>query len=71
MLTVSNDFILILSTLFSSAWRIAVSFKVPGTNINIPEFSLAMITIVFAIRHVPQILNIAPNVNTGGDRGEE
>lgn len=52
MLEVSDDFMLVLATLFSSGWRIATSFQIPGTNINIPEFALASLGVMFAIRAV-------------------
>lgn len=52
MLEVSDDFMLVLATLFSSGWRIATSFHIPGTNLNIPEFALACLGIMFAIRAV-------------------
>lgn len=60
MLHVDSDFLLVLSALFSSAWKIAVSFQVPGTNINIPEFVFACMVVVFVIKVVPRILGFAP-----------
>lgn len=67
MLEVNSDFILIVSALFSSAWKIATSFRIPGTNLNIPEFSLAMTMVWFSIRHVPKILDLDPGINKDGD----
>lgn len=52
VLHVSDDFILIVSALMSSGWRIATSFQIPGTNLNIPEFALACLGVMFAIRAV-------------------
>lgn len=60
MLTVNNDFLLVLSALFSSGWRIFTSFQIPGTNINVPEFIFACMMVVFVIRMVPPILGVLP-----------
>lgn len=59
MLTVSSDFMLILASVFSTGWRIAVSFRVPGTNINIPEFVFSCMMVVFVIKVVPSLLGLA------------
>ena len=59
MLSVSQDFMLAVSLLFSSAWKIATSFQIPGTNINIPEFMFACLMMVFGIKVVPSILGFA------------
>lgn len=51
-LQISDDFRLVVSAIFSVGWRIATAFKIPGTNINIPEFALACLGVMFAIRAV-------------------
>lgn len=75
MLNVSSDFLLIVAAVFSTGWKIATSFQVPGTNLNIPEFVFACFMVVFAIKVVPHILgfnswwgdNMGPG-ETLGDR---
>lgn len=83
MLTVSSDFMLILAAVFSSGWRIATAFQIPGTNMNIPEFVFACLMVVFVIKAVPKLLGFASifengpdgnpgsfqNVSDGNDRG--
>lgn len=72
MLQVDSDFLLIISALFSSGWRIATSFQIPGTNMNIPEFALACVMVVFVIKAVPRILGFASALDTNsGDDGED
>lgn len=60
MLNVTSDFKLVLSAIFSSAWKIATSFQVPGTNMTIPEFVFSCIMVVFVIRMVPYLLGMIP-----------
>lgn len=67
MLQVSSDFMLILATLFSSAWKIATSFTIPGTNVSVPSFMLAMLMIFFVLRHVPKLLGISDLIDKGND----
>lgn len=55
-LIVTSDFKLVLATLFSTGWRIATSFHIPGTNLNIPEFALACLMVAFAIKVVPPMI---------------
>lgn len=59
MLHVDQDFLLVLSAIFSSGWKIATAFKIPGTNINVPEFVFACFMIVFVLKIVPGILGIS------------
>lgn len=59
MLQVSPDFLLALSAIFSSGWRIFVSFQIPGTNINVAEFVFGCFMVVFVIKVVPHFLGIA------------
>lgn len=64
MLQISDDVKQVIAILFRSGWRIATAFRIPGTNINIPEFCLACLVLVFVLRVVPHILGIslpAPN----------
>lgn len=58
MLSVSDDVKLVISALFSSAWRIMTSFQIPGTNINIAEFLFACLAILFSYRVVPHMLGL-------------
>lgn len=58
MLQVSDDFIQILACLFSNAWRIFVSFNIPGTNITVPELAFACLMILFVLRWVAPLLGI-------------
>lgn len=67
MLTVSSDFLLILSAIFSTGWRIATAFQIPGTNMNIPEFMFACMMIVFVIKAVPKLLGFASLFSGGSD----
>ena len=84
VLQVDSDFLLVLSALFSSAWKIITSFHIPGTNINVAEFSFACMMVVFVIKVVPAILGFRSpwgtfisdvggghpkNVNDGNDKG--
>lgn len=59
MLTTTSDFRLVLSALFSSAWRIVTSFHIPGTNMNVAEFVFACFMVVFAVKVVPKFLGFA------------
>lgn len=68
MLQVDSDFLLVLSAFFSSAWKIITSFHIPGTNINVAEFSFACMMVVFVIRVVPRILCFSSW--WGSDRGD-
>lgn len=68
MLQVDSDFLLVLSALFSSGWRIATSFHIPGTNINIPEFVFACFMVLFVVRVVPHFLGILPMFDPGENR---
>lgn len=67
MLNVDSDFILVISALFSSAWKIATSFHVPGTNLNIPEFVFACMMVVFVVKAVPKLLGFASIFESGPD----
>ena len=60
MLQVSEDFRLALAAIFSTGWRIAVAFKIPGTNINIPEFCLAGLVLCLVLRRGPRLLGLGP-----------
>lgn len=70
MLQVSNDFFMIVSYAFSVGWRIATAFQIPGTNINIPEFCLAMAAIIFSLRHVLAVTGVNHPVKTDSDEGD-
>ena len=59
MLNVDSDFLLVISALFSSGWRILTSFKIPGTNINVAEFAFACFMVVFVIKVVPAFLGFS------------
>lgn len=60
MLDTTADFRLALAAIFSTGWRIATSMRIPGTNINIPEFAIACLFITVVLRHVPRILGLYP-----------
>lgn len=68
MLSVSNDFLLVLSALFSSAWRIMTSFQIPGTNINIPEFLFGCLMVAFVIKAASIMVGF-PSIFSGGSKG--
>lgn len=68
VLQVDSDFLLVLSALFSSAWKIITSFHIPGTNINVAKFSFACMMVVFVIKVVPRILGFSSW--WGSDRGD-
>lgn len=57
---VSNDVRLALSAIFSTGWQIATAFKIPGTNISIPEFAIAGIVLSLILRRAPRLLGLAP-----------
>lgn len=59
MLSYSSDFVMVLAALFSSAWKIVVSFKIPGTNMNVAEFFFAGAMIIFVLKAVPKILGFS------------
>ena len=84
MLNVSSDFLLVLSAVFSSGWKLVTSFQIPGTNMNVAEFIFSCMMVVFAIRVVPAILGfrspfspsvgdgnpgVSQNVHDGNDKG--
>ena len=49
-----------LAAIFSTGWRIATAFKIPGTNINIPEFCLAGLVLCLVLRRGPRLLGLGP-----------
>lgn len=67
MLQVSDDFIQILACLFSNAWRIFVSFNIPGTNITVPELAFACLMILFVLRWVGPLLGVP----SAGDQADD
>lgn len=69
MLQVDSNFLLVLSALFSSAWRIFTSFQIPGTNINVPEFVFSCVVLVFVIKAVPRLLGFASVFSSSEDDG--
>lgn len=73
MLSVSSDFLLALAAIFSTGWRIVTSFQIPGTNINVAEFSFACFMVVFVIKVVPKFLGLDSwwNASRGKDTSEE
>lgn len=58
MLNTTTEFRQALSAIFWTGWKIATSFKIPGTNINIPEFAMACLMFTVVLRHVPRILGL-------------
>lgn len=60
MLSVSSDFRLALSAIFSTGWQIATAFKIPGTNINVPEFCIACLVLTLVLRRGPRLLGLGP-----------
>lgn len=58
MLSVSNDFKTVVATLFSTAWRLMTSFNIPGTNINVVEFAVSCLVLLFVIRRVLPIIGV-------------
>lgn len=60
MLQMSEDFRLALAAIFSTGWRIATAFQIPGTNINIPEFALACLVLTLVLRRGPRLLGLGP-----------
>lgn len=58
MLYTDNSFVLVVSTLFSSAYRLMKSFNIPGTNINVFEFMMAAIVLFFIIKRVFPIIHL-------------
>lgn len=61
MLVVSSDFKSCLALIFQTGWKICTSFDIPGTNMNIVEFSVAGLILLFVFRHVLAFLGV--NVN--------
>lgn len=60
MLQVSDDVKLALAAIFQTGWRIATAFKIPGTNINIPEFCIACLVLILVLRRGPRLLGFGP-----------
>lgn len=60
MLHVSDDVKLALAAIFQAGWRIATAFKIPGTNINIPEFCIACLVLILVLRRGPRLLGFGP-----------
>lgn len=58
MLQVSNDFKSVVALIFSTGWRILTSFDIPGTNINVVEFAIASLVLLFVIRRVLPIIGV-------------
>lgn len=58
MLQVDNSFLLVISSLFSSAWTLIRSFNIPGTNINVAEFAIAVLVLAFIFRHVFPLIHL-------------
>lgn len=69
-LQVTPDFLLVLAALFSSGWRIATSFQIPGTNLNIPEFVFACVVVLFTIKAVPFFLGFTSIFQSSSDTGD-
>lgn len=60
MLLVSDDVKMALAAIFQTGWRIATAFKIPGTNINIPEFCIACLVLILVLRRGPRLLGFGP-----------
>lgn len=55
MLQVTSDFGLALAAIFSVPWRIITSVSIPGTNINVAEFLLAVSVICIVLKYAPRL----------------
>lgn len=62
MLSTTQDFRLAVTAVFWTGWRIATAFKIPGTNMNVPEFAVAVLVIVLVLRQAPKLLGLAPTI---------
>lgn len=69
MLNTTSDFRLVLAAIFSTGWRIATSFRIPGTNMNIPEFAMACIVLVLVLRMAPRLLGLQAWIDRDGPSG--
>lgn len=58
MLQVSNDFRMVVATLFSTGWKFLTSFDIPGTNINVVEFAVSGFVLFFVLRRVLPIIGV-------------
>lgn len=58
MLQVSNDFRMVVATLFSTGWKFLTSFDIPGTNINVVEFAISGLVLFFVLRRVLPIIGV-------------
>lgn len=66
MLQVSSDFKACLALIFQTGWKIVTGFNIPGTNMNIAEFSVAGIVLFFVLRRVLPVLGVK-ELNADGD----
>lgn len=62
MLSVTDDFRLALAAIFQVGWKIVTSFHIPGTNMNLAEFCVAALIIVFVLRKVPGLIGLGPSL---------
>lgn len=69
MLQVSSDFKDVLACIFKTGWDLCRSFNIPGTNMNIVEFSVASIVLLFVFRHVLSFIGVNTNISAT-DTGE-
>lgn len=70
MLLFNSDFVQIIAAIFSTGWRIFVSFRIPGTNMNVAEFVFGCMMVLFVVRVVPRILGFSAWWDAHSDRDE-
>lgn len=58
MLQVSNDFRMVVALVFQTGWKLFTSFNIPGTNINVVEFAVASLVLLFVLRRVLPIIGV-------------
>lgn len=71
MLHVDQDVLDVLAALFKSGWTIFTSFVLPGTNINVAEFSFSCILVWFIIRNGTSVIGVFNKLKGYSDNSDD
>lgn len=71
MLQVDNEVLMVLAALFKSGWTIFTSFVLPGTNINVAEFTFSCILVWFIVRNGTKVLGIFNNLHGSAQNSDD
>lgn len=58
MLQTTSDFRDCLTLIFKTGWDLCKAFNIPGTNMNIIEFSIASLVLLFVFRRVLPLIGV-------------